>query len=82
MSGNVVTAFVSKNAVVKTNRGIGQGDTVQRVFSVYGTPDMSMEYDGYLLHEYKFASANGKNCLLRFAIKNGVVSYISGRIVD
>lgn len=82
MSGNVVTAFVSKNAVVKTKRGIGQGDTVQRLFSVYGNPDMSMEYDGYLLHEYKLVSANGRNCLLRFAIRNGVVSYISGRIVD
>ncbi len=82
MSGNIVTAFVSKNARVKTGRGIGEGNSVQDVLAVYGKTDMIMEYDGYLLYEYRFTSANGRNCLLRFAMKNGTVSYISGRIAE
>ena len=79
---DVVTAFVSKNNRFKTARGIGEGDSIQTVLAVYGHPDMNMEYDGYTLYEYKFISKNGKNCLLRFAFKNNVVSYISGRSVD
>lgn len=82
MSGNIVTAFVSKNAMVKTGRGIGEGNSVQDVLAAYGKADMIMEYDGYLLYEYKFVSANGRNCLLRFAMKNGTVSYISGRVAE
>mgnify|MGYP000868433512 FL=1 len=82
MSGNIVTAFVSKNAMVKTGRGIGEGNSVQDVLAAYGKADMIMEYDGYLLYEYKFISANGRNCLLRFAMKNGTVSYISGRVAE
>lgn len=82
MSGNIVTAFVSKNARVKTGRGIGEGNSVQDVLAVYGKTDMIMEYGGYLLYEYRFTSANGRNCLLRFAMKNGTVSYISGRIAE
>ena len=82
MSGNIVTAFVSKNAMAKTGRGIGEGNSVQDVLAAYGKADMIMEYDGYLLYEYRFTSANGRNCLLRFAMKNGTVSYISGRVAE
>lgn len=39
-------------------------------------------YEESTLYEYTFTSKNGKNCLLRFAVKDGIVDYISGRVTD
>ena len=79
---NVVTAFVSKTAKVNTARGIHQGSSFQDMINAYGKNYNSFYYDGSVLYEYPFTSTDGKSCLLRFAIKNDIVDYISGRAVD
>ena len=79
---NVVTAFISKTPRVNTTRGIHQGSSIKDVINAYGKGYSSFEYDGSTLYEYPFTSTNGRSCLLRFAIKNGVVDYISGRVID
>lgn len=79
---NVVTAFVSKTPRVSTSRGIHQGSSLTDVTNAYGEGYSSFEFDGSTLYEYPFTSTDGKNCLLRFAIKNGVVDYISGRVIN
>lgn len=79
---NVVTAFISKTARVSTSRGIHQGSSLRDVINAYGEGYSSFEFDGSTLYEYPFTSTDGKNCLLRFAIKNGIVDYISGRVIN
>lgn len=79
---DVVTAFVSKTAQVTTSRGIHQGSALRDVITAYGENYSSFEYEGSILYEYPFISTNGKNCLLRFAVKGGIVDYISGRVTD
>lgn len=79
---NVVTAFVSKTAKVNTARGIHQGSSFQDMINAYGKNYKSFDYDSSTLYEYPFTSTDGRNCLLRFAIKNGIVDYISGRAID
>ena len=79
ITNGVVTGFVSKNEAVATKRGIRQGSSLQEVLSAYGSDYSSFSYDGMMLYEYALTSMNNKPCLLRFAIKNGYVDYISAR---
>lgn len=81
ITGGVVTGFVSDTSAVATKRGIKQGDALGKVTREYGKPYAKSDYDGTTLYEYKFTSDLGQDCLLRFAIKNGVVDYISGRVL-
>ena len=81
ITGDVVTGFVSDTAAVSTKRGVKQGDALDKVMKEYGKPYSKSDYDGTTLYEYKFTSDLGQDCLLRFAMKNGVVDYISGRIL-
>ena len=81
ITGGVVTGFVSDTAAVSTKRGIKQGDALDKVVREYGKPYAKSDYDGTTLYEYKFTSDRGQDCLLRFAMKNGVVDYISGRVL-
>ena len=81
ITGGVVTGFVSDTAAVSTKRGIKQGDALDKVVREYGKPYAQSDYDGTTLYEYKFTSDRGQDCLLRFAMKNGVVDYISGRVL-
>ncbi len=56
---------------------------LDKVIAQYGdTPYGNSKYGDVTLYEYKFQSVNGDECLLRFAIKNGVVDYISGRVLS
>lgn len=79
---NVVTAFVSKTARVSTSRGVHQGSSLTDVTNAYGEGYTSFEHEGKVLYEYPFTSTDGRRCLLRFAVKNGFVDYISGRAID
>ena len=81
ITGGVVTGFVSDTAAVSTKRGVKQGDALDKVVKEYGKPYAKSDYDGTTLYEYKFTSDRGQDCLLRFAMKNGVVDYISGRVL-
>ena len=82
ITNGVVTACISKNAMAKTERGIHEGSTLQEVLAAYGNDYSKFDYDGATLYEYKMKSIQGKNCLQRFAIKNGRVDYVSCRVVD
>ena len=74
-----VSGFVSRTDRVYTKQGIHQGSTWQEVSNIYGAiPYAESEYDGAVLKEYLY-EIDGQECLLRFAIKQGVVEYISGR---
>ena len=64
-----------------TKRGIYQGATRAEVESAYGKSNHAFNADGYdIVMEYPFTSEDKRPCLLRFAIKNGIVDYISSRI--
>lgn len=76
----IVTWFVSKTNNVATKRGIRQGSTLRDVLDNYGDSSMKFSYDESVLYEYRFASLDNKSCLLRIAIKNDRVEYISGRL--
>lgn len=79
VTNGVVSAFVSKNSSVQTKRGIHQGSTIQDVRKAYGNDYLESTYDGMTLVEYKMTSLDNRECLLRFAIKNDRVEYISAR---
>ena len=77
-----VIAFVTHDANFKTYRGVHVGSTYSDVATAYGTNSMDMAYDGMMLYEYPFTSQEGNKGLLRFAVKNGIVNYISARITE
>lgn len=77
-----VVGFVSNTSRLATPRGIKQGDMLQDVLRKYGDPYAKSDYDGTTLYEYKFSSQDNRDCLIRFAIKDGRVDYISGRIME
>ena len=76
-----VESIYSNSSQVQTKRGVRQGDSVQDVLQKYGEPYGKTAYNGSTLYEYQFRSSNNDNCLLRFAVKNGVVDYIGSRII-
>ncbi len=76
-----VAAFTSKTNRVSTIRGIHTGDSYQAVRKAYGVSKHEFTKDGITYYEYDFKSLDKKDCLLRFAIKNGVVDYISARVL-
>lgn len=81
IANGVVTGFVSDTAAVSTKRGVKQGDRLDKVTREYGKPYAKSDYDGTTLYEYKFTSDLQQDCLLRFAIRNGSVDYISARVL-
>ncbi len=81
INGKVI-GFVSNTGKPATPRGIKQGDSVQSVLRAYGDPYAKSDYEGTTLYEYKFTSLDNRTCLMRFAIKNSTVDYISGRVMD
>lgn len=82
ITNGIVTGFISKNASVQTERGIHEGSTLQEVVRAYGKDYSKLDFEGSTLYEYKMKSVNGKDCLQRFAIKNGRVDYVSCRVLD
>lgn len=81
ITNGIVTGFVSDTAAVATKRGVKQGDGLDKVTREYGKPYAKSDFDDTTLYEYKFASDLKQDCLLRFAIKNGSVDYISARVL-
>ena len=82
ITNGVVTGFISKNARVKTERGIHEGSSLEEVFQKYGRDYSKFNYEDSTMYEYKMKSINGKDCLQRFAIKNGKVDYVSCRVLE
>ncbi len=82
ITNGVVTGFISSTANVSTKRGIHEGSTLQEVLRAYGDSASKFTYGDATMYEYPFKSIDQKNCLLRFAIKNDRVDYISARVAD
>lgn len=82
VKNNLVEKLVSKTAKVETKRGLHQDCSKQDVVSNYGRDYEMSEYQGNILLEYPFTSLNGKKSLLRFALKNDKVEYISIRTIS
>ena len=81
ITNGIVTGFVSDTAAVSTKRGIKQGDKLDKVMREYGKPYAESNFEDTTLYEYKFTSDLKQECLLRFAIKNANVDYISARVL-
>ena len=81
IANGIVTGIVSDSTTFSTKRGVKQGDSLDKVIREYGKPYAKSDYDGTTLYEYKFTSDLQQDCLLRFAIKNGRVDYISARVL-
>ena len=77
-----LNALVTRSPNYKTSRGISVGSHYSEVVDRYGRNSSDMEYNGLLLHEYRFNSIQGQGGLLRFAVNpsNNCVDYISIRI--
>lgn len=76
--------IVTDDPKFKTLRGLHVGSTYREVVDKYGTNSSNMDQGDLILYEYYFTSMDGKQGLLRFAVKksDNVVSYISVRIVE
>ena len=76
-----VTGFISDSNRYASKRGVYPGLPQADVINKYGKSEHAFKTDGYdIIMEYPFNSEDNRPCLLRFAIKNGVVNYVSARI--
>lgn len=73
--------MVSYSPAVKTERNIHEGSTLQDVINAYGRRCAVQNFDGATLYEYPYDTPQDSLAVMRFAVKNGVVDYISLRIV-
>ena len=81
VSKDKIVAVFSNSSHVATKGNVRQGDSLKKVLDAYGKPYAQSTYGGLELYEYKVNSPQGDSCLLRFAIRSGIVDYISIRIV-
>lgn len=81
-NGRRVTGIVSYSPAVKTERGIREGATLQQVIAAYGRRCSVQTFEDMTLYEYPYDTAQGTLAVMRFAIKNNVVEYISLRYVN
>jgi hypothetical protein len=79
-----VICMAGDDASVSTPKGIHAGSSLQEVLNTYGSDYMLSSYDDLDLYEYKFRDDNQRQCLLRFAVRQGTgnVKYISVRYVN
>ena len=82
VNGGTVTGIASYTNAVQTEKGIRQGDPLSKVFSAYGNVCALTDYEDEMLYEYPFELGGGKFVIMRFAVKNNAVDYISLRTVD
>ena len=77
---NFIDALVSYSDEIKTECGIHQDSTLAEVIDAYGQRAAIYEDDGLTLYEYPYESAEGNLAIMRFAVKNNRVEYISLRL--
>lgn len=78
LAGHAVT-LVSNSPQAKTSKGIHEGSSLADVLSSYGNNYSKFQYDSDEMYEYEMGTNYGKPMILRFAVKNGRVDYISIR---
>ena len=82
VKNDLVTCIASYTAAIKTERGIRQGDALEKVITAYGAaPWTNSDSDGTTFYEYPFESAGGL-AVMRFAVKDDSVEYISLRLEE
>ena len=80
VKNNLVMGIATYTAAVADSKGIRQGDSLDKVIAAYGAGGWEVESeDGAIFYEYPFESERG-TFVMRFAIKNDVVEYISLRL--
>lgn len=82
IEGGVVAGLVSYSDEIKTERGIHQGSAPAEVIAAYGQRAAVYEDNGLTLYEYPYQSANGNLAVIRFAVKDNRVEYISLRLAN
>ena len=78
----MVTGLVSYSKAVQTEKGIREGGNLQQIVAAYGRRCAVQDFDGATLYEFPYDMPKGLLTIMRFAIKNGVVDYISSRLVS
>lgn len=80
VKNNFVIGIATYTAAVADYKGIRQGDSLDKVIAAYGAGGWEVESaDGATFYEYPFETERGI-LVMRFAIKNNVVEYISLRL--
>ena len=82
LAGNSVVGLVSYAEEIQTERGLHQGATLDEMIAAYGRRAAVYEDNELTLHEYPFVSAQGNLAVMRFAVKNNTVDYISLRLAN
>lgn len=81
-NNGVVNGLVSYSDKVKTEKGLHQGSSLQDVLKEYGKDYVITELEGMALYEYPYEPNKDNGVVMRFAVINNVVDYISLRTVD
>ena len=81
-SGDFIVGLVSYSPEIQTERGIHEGSTLDEVISAYGRRVAVYKDNEVTLYEYPYESAQGNLAVMRFAVKNNVVEYISLRLAN
>ncbi|MBE8948986.1 MAG: SH3 domain-containing protein [Quinella sp. 3Q1] len=79
-NGRRILGLFSYSPAVKTERNIHEGSSLNEVISAYGRRCAVQDFDGATLYEYPYDTPQGF-IVMRFAIKNGIVDYISLRLI-
>lgn len=80
VKNNFVIGIATYTDVFADSKGIRQGDSLDKVIAAYGADVWKVESeDGEVFYEYPFESERGL-FVMRFAIKDNVVEYISLRL--
>lgn len=85
----VVTGFKSnaytrsnvKTSNAVTNRGIRMGSSLQEVLEAYGNTYSQSVDEGFTIYDYAIKSVDGRDCLLRFSLKDNRVDHISAGVI-
>ena len=81
-AGNAVVGLVSYGDEIATERGLHQGTPLDEVIAAYGRRGAVYEDNGLMLYEYPCVSADGNLAVMRFAVKDNAVEYISLRLAN
>ena len=82
LAGNSIVGLVSYADEIQTEHGLHQGSTLDEVLNAYGRRAAVYEDNGLTLYEYPSVSTQGNLAVMRFAVKDNAVEYISLRLAN
>lgn len=77
VNGGKVIGIATYTNALPTEMGIRQGDTLDKVFSTYGKVWYVKNFNDLTLYEYPLEFRQAGFGILRFAVKNDALEYIS-----